>query len=236
MGRKAIWLEIESSLRAEIAGGHYRPGDKLPTEAALSTRFGVNRHTVRRALNALQDAGLTNSRRGAGVFVTAKPTEYRLTKRTRFHTNLEATGQSARKVLLRLETRFADAREGELLGLNVGDSVHVSEGVGMSDGVPLTLYRSLFPADRLPGFLEHLSSLNSVTEALSASGVSDYTRVWTRISAERASATQASHLRCAEGSALLRTHSLNVDVAGRPVEYGESWFVGDRVEMIVESS
>ncbi|MEM9371457.1 MAG: phosphonate metabolism transcriptional regulator PhnF [Pseudomonadota bacterium] len=236
MGRKAIWLEIEASLRAEIADGHYRPGDKLPTEAALSTRFGVNRHTVRRALAALQDAGLTHSRRGAGVFVTAKPTAYRLTKRTRFHTNLEAAGQSARKIFLRLETRFSDAKEAEMLRMEPGQSVHVSEGIGMSDGVPLTLSRSLFPADRLPAFLEHLRATTSITHALDLSGVQDYIRAWTRISAERASATQAGHLHCSEGTALLRTHSLNVDTAGQPVEYGETWFVGDRIELIVEPS
>ena len=45
-----LWRTIHDSLRGDIAAGRYRPGDKLPTEAALAARFCVNRHTVRRAL------------------------------------------------------------------------------------------------------------------------------------------------------------------------------------------
>ena len=50
MPRTPVWKSIAATLEAEIGQGHYRTGDKLPTEAALSARFGVNRHTVRRAL------------------------------------------------------------------------------------------------------------------------------------------------------------------------------------------
>ena len=110
MTRTAIWREIEGALRAEIEAGRYNPGDKLPTEAALSTRFGVNRHTVRRALGALEADGLTHARRGAGVFVAAKPAAYPLGRRVRFHENLEAAGLSASKEILRLETLAAAPR------------------------------------------------------------------------------------------------------------------------------
>ena len=45
----AQWRQIADTLRADIAGGTLGPGDQLPTEARLAARFGVNRHTVRRA-------------------------------------------------------------------------------------------------------------------------------------------------------------------------------------------
>ncbi len=236
MGRRAIWLEIEATLREEIASGHYRPGDKLPTEAEQARRFGVNRHTVRRALAALQEAGIVHARRGAGVFVTSEPTTYHLTRRTRFHANLAAAGHVAEHRVLRLDTRLCDAREAELLDLEPGAKVHVREGVGLSDGLPVTLYTSLFPAEILPGFTEHLAKLASVTKALNAAGIADYTRAWTRISAERATPTQSGHLQCSDGAALLRATSLNVDSTGRPVEYGDTYFVGDRIELVVEAS
>jgi len=64
--KEALWSAIAATLTAEISAGHYRPGDKLPTEAALAARFGVNRHTVRHALADLADRGLVRSRRGRG--------------------------------------------------------------------------------------------------------------------------------------------------------------------------
>ncbi|MFN3294181.1 MAG: GntR family transcriptional regulator, partial [Gemmobacter sp.] len=78
MPRAALWTAIAETLRGEIAQGLYPPGARLPTEAALSARFGVNRHTVRHALAALAQDGTVHARRGAGVFVTARPTDYPL--------------------------------------------------------------------------------------------------------------------------------------------------------------
>ncbi len=73
MTRSPIWQVIAETLRAELADGRYAPGEKLPTEAQLAGRFGVNRHTVRRALSELGTEGLVWSRRGAGVFVSVPP-------------------------------------------------------------------------------------------------------------------------------------------------------------------
>ncbi|MEM8791923.1 MAG: phosphonate metabolism transcriptional regulator PhnF [Pseudomonadota bacterium] len=236
MGRRAIWHDIEATLRGEIAKGHYRPGDKLPTEAALSTRFGVNRHTVRRAIAAMQQDQLVQARRGAGVFVTAQPTRYRLGSRTRFTENLAASGQTPHRRILRMETRPSGAEEADLLDIAEGDPMHVSETLGFSDGTPLVFGHSLFPAARLPDFFDAFGKTGSVTDAMNAGGVTDYTRAWTRISAEKATGTQSGLLRCAEGSILLCTHALNVCAEGRPVEYGESRFPADRIELVVDQS
>jgi GntR family transcriptional regulator len=60
---------MADELRAEIAAGVYGPGDRLPGENDLMTRFGVARMTARNALAVLQAEGLTVARKGAGVFV-----------------------------------------------------------------------------------------------------------------------------------------------------------------------
>ena len=233
MGRPAIWTSIRDRLTAEIAGGHYGAGDRLPTEAALSRRFGVNRHTVRRALGDLAGSGLVYARRGAGVFVASRPTEYPIGRRVRFHQNLAAAGQTPDKRILRLETRGADAREAGALEIGEGGQVHVYEGVSLADGVPISLFRSVFPGARFPRILADLDETGSVTAALARAGVSDYTRASTRLTAVAATATDALHLRVREGVPLLRAVSINVDEAGEPVEYGRSWFAGDRITLTV---
>lgn len=233
MGRTAIWTSIRDALSAEIAQGHYAPGDKLPTEAALAARFGVNRHTVRRALSALGEAGLTHARRGAGVFVAARPADYPIGRRVRFHRNLTEAGRSPERRLSRRETRAADKREAEALALEKGAQVHVIEGISLADGAPLALFRSVFPAARFPGLLDRLARFASVTEALREEGVSDYTRAETRITAKTATATQALHLHLSEGAPILRTVAVNVDADGVPVEFGHTWFAGDRITLTV---
>jgi GntR family phosphonate transport system transcriptional regulator len=228
-----LWTSIAGVLSAEIAGGVYQPGDRLPTEAQLAARFGVNRHTVRHAIAHLGEQGLTHSRRGAGVFVRAAPTDYPLGRRVRFHQNLAAAGRSGSRRVLTLETRRASAGEAEALGLPAGSAVHVFEGLSLADGLPLGLFRSVFPAARFPRLCDHLRADPSVTRALLAAGLTDYTRASTRITAKTARGTRAALLHLPEGAPLLRTTAINIDPEGHPVEYGQSWFAGDRVTLVV---
>lgn len=232
-GAEPLWRSIATTLGAEIAGGSYHPGDRLPTEAVLSARFGVNRHTVRHAIAHLAEQGLVHSRRGAGVFVHAAPTEYPLGRRVRFHQNLAASGRSPSRRLLLIDTRRATATEAEALRLPAGASVHVYEGLSLSDGVPMGLFRSVFPAARFPGLRDRLAQTLSVTAALAAEGLEDYTRASTKITAKTARGTRAALLHLPEGAPLLRTVAVNVDGGGVPVEFGTSWFAGDRVTLVV---
>lgn len=229
----ALWKAIARTLSDEIAGGHYAPGDRLPTEARLAARFGVNRHTVRRALAALAEAGLIFARRGAGVFVAARPTDYPLGRRVRFHQNVMASGQTPSRQISRLETRRADPREAAALALPEGAQVHVVEGVSLADNMALAAFRSVFPAARFPGLLAALERAQSVTAALAAEGLGDYTRAETRLTAKIARGARARQLALPEGAPILRSVAVNVDGAGVPVEYGTTWFAGDRVTLTV---
>lgn len=231
--RSPVWHAIATTLEGEISRGHYRPGDKLPTEAELATRFGVNRHTVRHALKDLGDRGLTHSRRGAGVFVRMAPMDYPIGGRTRFSQNVRASGRLPDRRQLRMETRPADEVEAEALQLVPGEPVLVLEGISLAGGVPMAHFVSIFPITRLPGLDDTLREVNSVTEALRRHGVPDYTRAQTRLTAEPASATQALHLNLREGEPLLRSSSLNLGPDGAPVEQGHTWFAGDRVALTI---
>ncbi len=233
MPRTPIWSSIAAALKEEIAAGTYAQGTKLPTEAQLALRFGVNRHTVRRALGALAEAGLVQPRRGAGVFVTSVPTDYPLGRRVRFHQNVLANGRTPSRRMLRTETRPASADEAEALALPPSSLVHLIEGISLADGVPIGLFRSVLPAERFPNFPKDMTRLGSITAALADAGVADYTRALTRLTAKLANGVQAGHLRLPQGAPLLRSVTINVDAEGRPVEFGTSWFSGDRVTLTV---
>lgn len=233
MPREPIWRSIANTLQTEIAQELYRPGDKLPTEAELADRFGVNRHTVRQGLASLAEAGIVHTRRGSGVFVAARPTDYALGPRVRFHQNVAASGRTPSRRITRLETRPASTAEAAALALASGDLVHVIDGISLADGQPLALFSSVFPAARLPGLLTAMDTQNSVTTALAACGVTDYTRFETRLTAKLADGLQALALHIQPGAPILRSVAVNVDAAGQPIEYGTTWFAGDRVTLTV---
>lgn len=231
--KDSLWSAIAATLTSEIGAGHYRPGDRLPTEAVLAARFGVNRHTVRHALAALADRGLVHSRRGAGVFVAQRPTDYPLGRRVRFHDNVLAAGRAPSRRISRIETRASDAGEARALRLKPGDAVHVVEGVSLADDQPIAAFCSIFPSARFPGLPEALRETQSITRALAALGLTDYTRAETRLTAQLADPVLALALAVRPGAPVLRTVAVNVDARGVPVEHGLTWFAGERVTLTV---
>lgn len=233
MTRIPVWKSIAAEIEGEIARGLYRPGDKLPTEAELSRRFGVNRHTARRALGDMAERGIVVPRRGAGVFVTSAPLDYPIGGKVRFAQNIRASGRLPGRRSLRIETRPASIEEAAALALPPGADVIVYEGLSLAEDVVIAHFISCFPAAALPGLPETLVDTASITDALRRNGVPDYTRVSTRLTAVIASPTQALHLGLRPGAPLLKSESVNHDPAGTPVEYGLTWFAGERVTLTV---
>ncbi|MEM6467630.1 MAG: UTRA domain-containing protein, partial [Pseudomonadota bacterium] len=161
------------------------------------------------------------------------PTPYPLGKRVRFSQNVEASGRTPGRTLLHLETGFATEEEATALGLGPDEKVHLVENIILADDVPIAVSLSVFPAARVPRLPELLKEVNSITKALRMAGVPDYTRSKTTLTAVNATAVQSRRLRVAEGAALLYSVALNVDPQGQPIEYGRTWFAGDRVTMSV---
>lgn len=66
--RLPLWYQVAQSLRSEIS---YRSPDdlRLPTEAALSARYGVSLVTIRQALKSIEDEGLVSRHRRRGTFI-----------------------------------------------------------------------------------------------------------------------------------------------------------------------
>lgn len=70
------YQQVAASLRAAILTRKVAPGERLPSQAELSKRYGVARMTIQQALRILKDEGLIASRQGSGMFVrerTARP-------------------------------------------------------------------------------------------------------------------------------------------------------------------
>lgn len=62
---------VEQRIREQIASGHLKPGDKLPSERELAEMLRVGRNTVREALRSLENAGVLILLRGVkgGAFI-----------------------------------------------------------------------------------------------------------------------------------------------------------------------
>jgi GntR family transcriptional regulator len=67
-GPVPVYLQL-AHLLGQRLGTEWRVGERLPSEQALAHEFGVNRHTLRRAVALLLADGLISQHRGRGMIV-----------------------------------------------------------------------------------------------------------------------------------------------------------------------
>lgn len=72
-GRSDLARQIYRQIRAAIAGGRLKRGDRLPPTRELAQRLDVSRNTVALAFEWLVAEGLLSGRTGAGTFVENDP-------------------------------------------------------------------------------------------------------------------------------------------------------------------
>lgn len=68
-----IYAQLERGFRAAIAAGRLHSGDQLPTVRQLAVDLQVNANTVARVYAELERAGVIETKRGVGSFITATP-------------------------------------------------------------------------------------------------------------------------------------------------------------------
>lgn len=226
------WRQITEILGREVSSGRFTDG-RLPTEPELAERFSVNRHTIRRAIAALVDQGLLRVEQGRGTFVADHHIDYVLGRRTRFSANLQREGHEPSHRLIAVARGPADAATAQDLGLPPGTPVVQLETVSDADGVPLSCAVHRFPAERFAALPTAFAGTRSITAALAACGVVDYTRRVTRLLARLPTELEARHLEQPASRPVLQAESINVDAAGVPIQRSVTVFAGDRVQMVV---
>lgn len=231
-----LWKQVHAVLADEIEQGKYPPGYRLPAESRLSDRFSVNRHTVRRALKALQEQGLIRTEQGLGSVVQNPTLEYSVSERTRFSENMRSNKASARSVYLHGDLIRADDRLARNLQLpRLAEVIHI-EMLGVADGKKLYVSSGFFPFEPMRGLLDAFRASGSLTQAFAACGVQDYFRKSSRITARQAETADADLLELPRKHPLLVVEYVNVDEKGRPIEYGLTRFAADQIEIVIDGT
>jgi len=76
-----LYAQLDRSIRAAIAAGRLKVGDRLPTVRQLAVDLRINANTVAKVYAELERAGVLATQRGIGTFVRDTPTQVSLTSR-----------------------------------------------------------------------------------------------------------------------------------------------------------
>jgi DNA-binding GntR family transcriptional regulator len=230
------YAQIEDRLAEAITGGDLKPGDQLPPERELAERLGVSRMTLRQALDSLERRGMVRRAVGrhGGTFIAEPKIERDLTGVAGLTQQLRRQGHRAGARVLSATEGPASSRTAEALQIQPGARVFEVVRLRLSDGEPLALERSLFPADRLPGLLDGPLE-GSLYELIEDRYGQRLTRALERLEPVVAEpgATEALHVK--PGAPLLLVERTAYNSEGVPLEFARDLFRGDRTRVLVES-
>lgn len=141
---------IRAELEANILGGAWPPGHRLPFETELMAQYGCSRMTVNKAVSALADAGLIVRRRKAGSFVARPKAHSPVLDIPDIQSEITGRGEAYAFRLISVRRRAAARGDADEAALAGGGTLLAVRGVHLADGRPFALEERLIGLNAAP--------------------------------------------------------------------------------------
>ncbi|MBO1114219.1 GntR family transcriptional regulator [Bordetella petrii] len=227
-----LYAQVEQTLAAEITSGALAPGDQLPPEAALATRFGVSRITVRKAVEGLVGRGLLEIHRGRGTYVALPKIRQELTELSGFVEDMQALGRMPTARVLDKRVAAADKEVAARLALSAGTRVYRLERVRLADGVPVSFDETYLPFDIGRKVVKHDLRTEPIFTLLEEKYGLPLIEAEYQLEATACDAHVAQALSIAAGSPVFRIERTSYSLDSRPVDYERLYYRGDLIRFV----
>lgn len=226
-----LYDQIEHNLRDLIIQGHLQPGESLPAEKNLAHFYGVNRLTVRRALDELAQQNWVIRRRGVGTFINRPAIVSIAPAKLSFTEEMRSIGRHPSSQLISLQVIPASHNVAGLLQIPPDTPLIELTRVRLADSIPLLLETSCLVQTRFPR-LERESSLarNSLYALLEKDYHVQITGMDQTLRPVLLTAEQADYLQVEPGTPAIASEIVAYSSTGEPVEYSWSVASGDKCE------
>lgn len=214
-----LYQQIKSLIMQGLQSGEWRPGESIPSELELASRYRVSQGTVRKAIDELATENLLVRRQGKGTFVA---THAEAQTSFRF---LRLRALTEEPVVL--DRRFIDCRR-------LRAPAEVAKSLQLRTGDTVVQVRRTLSVRQSPVVLDEIWLPGGLFKGLSAERLGDYRgpmyaffetefgvrmiRAEERIRAVAADTETAGLMQVDPGSALLSVERLTYTYGDRPVE------------------
>lgn len=222
---KPVYLQVQDHLLNLISGPDYAPGDRVPSERMLAETLGVNRMTVRKAIDRLVERQVLERNGTSGTRLplphVARPIDVRtslgITRIIR-----DAGGVPGNR-LLHFGEAHATESIAQRLKTEVGAELVMFRRLLTANDEPFCIETSYLPVERFPDLMaENLLAGQSFYAMLNERYGVNAVTTDREISVGTSTDLEARLLRIDPGSPTLVLRLVAHDGAGRPFEYMKS--------------
>jgi GntR family transcriptional regulator len=227
-GSLPLHAQLKAAIDERIDSGQWAPEGQVPSERELCEQFRVSRITVRHTLHQLVTEGRLVRIHGRGTYVASSPLKKQLLPLVGFSEDMLSRGQRPGARVLRFETGAASLAVAQALRLASGEGIVVLKRLRLANGRPMALETVHLPEKLFPGIIGESLEDRSLYALLGQKyGIQPgrALQLWQAVACPPA---DAKLLDLRAGSPALHIQRTTYDQQGRPFEYLESFFRGDK--------
>ena len=227
-----LYYQIQQFLLEQIHSGAFRPGEAISSEQEICARLRVSRMTVRQALKSLCDQGVLYSQRGKGTFVSESKLEKNFRNVLSFTEEMSKSGSRPTSRVLSFTIAQADIGAAKALRIKSNEPIISLRRLRLADGTPMAIEWSHIPLHFCPDLVETLDARGSLYATLANHYGISIAVTEEVAEAALANAEEASLLQIRKGSAVFHFARTSYLRDGKPVEYVNSTYRGDRYRIV----
>ncbi|MGT2755002.1 GntR family transcriptional regulator [Streptococcus ovis] len=228
------YIAIHDQIKDEIDKGIWKIGQRLPSERDLADTFQVSRMTLRQAITLLVEEGVLTRKVGSGTYVASTRVQEKMRGTTSFTEIIQLQGKTPSSKLLSYIRTHPNEQECKQLNLKQIDTIIRMERVRYADDVPVVYEVASIPANLIENVRKE-EVTNHFFKTLTDNGY-EIGKSQQTIYARLASEKVAKHLQITKNEAILALRQVSYLTDGRPFEYVNSQYVGDRFEFYLENN
>ena len=211
--------EISREIERRIEEKRLKEGDRLPSERQMAEDFGVQRDTVRCALEILLKKGVLIKKPRLGYFIAPKRIEIDVNNLHAIKKEVEIVREKNRAILLNYEKISIGRKLSEMTGLPEDTLCYEIMRIRYDYETVISLEKSYIVADHAPGLTQDEIEHRSVASVLKQKYGITLISAQQSITQIQADDMESELLRIRKGEPLVRYSGLLYDRKGRLIEF-----------------
>ncbi|NSW84290.1 MAG: GntR family transcriptional regulator [Syntrophothermus sp.] len=226
-----IYYQLAKYFEKQIRHGELKPGEALPPEMEIASRFGISRMTVRRAISELVAAGMVYTQQGKGTFVARPRLDNVVFELSNFNEEIKKRGLNLQATILEAKIVKADENLKAKLGVEFNTRFLFFRIVLAADGERLayetkyiiyTKQKPILESELKDPSLSNLVAIHSDCLPVSSKKV---------LQASVANKEEALILGISPNAPVFLIEQTIYDLNGKPIGWGKSIYRGDRYKL-----
>lgn len=230
-----IYLQLREVVRTKIEEGEYLPGTSIPSENTLAETYGINRLTVRSAIDALVHEGLLKRVQGKGVFVVGEKVERDLDTLGGFTQTMKGKQRKPQVKVLSKVLKTAGEQLGKIFKLDPESQIYCIKRVCYSDDEPFSLEEVYIPQSVVPKLDGIDLSVFTIYEVYEFYGIKLKTADQT-LDIAKLNQRDARVLGIDAEQPVFYFRCTSYDETGRVIEYAKTYTRADKCDFTVKFS